>query len=331
QIRQIDAKNAFLHGDLNEIVYRKKPAGFMDKANPNHVCLLHKALYGLKQSPRTWFDKFSNYIIEFGFVCSYKDPSLFIYSHGKNVIMLLLYVDDMLITRNNSSVMETFLDELSKQLKMKDLGQMHYFLGIQATFHAKGLFLNQQQYAKDILAVAAMSDCNPVATPLPTQLNQIPQHMELFSDPTYFRSLTGKLQYLTLTRPDIQYSVNYICQKMHSPSISDFYLLNRILKIIRGTTKLGINFTSETDFAVKAYSDSDWGGCSSTRHSTGGICTFLGPNLISWSSLKQNSVSRSSTEAEYRSLSETATELHWIGSVMRELGIPMKTTPELVW
>lgn len=243
--------------------------------------------------------------------------------------MLLLYVDDMLITGNTSSVMETFLDELSKQFKMKDLGQMHYFLGIQATFHANGLFINQQQYAEDILAVAAMSDCNPVATPLPTQLNQIPQQKELFSDPTYFRSLAGKLQYLTLTRPDIQYSVNYICQKMHAPSVSDFNLLKRILRYIRGTTKLGINFTSETDFAVRAYSDSDWGGCSSTRRSTGGFCTFLGSNLISWSSLKQNSVSRSSTEAEYRSLSETATELHWIGSVMRELGIPMKTTPEL--
>lgn len=104
-IRQMDVKNAFLHGDLNETVYMKQPAGFVDKTKPNHVCLLHKALYGLKQSPRAWFDKFSNYLIEFGFVCSYKDPSLFIYSHGKNVIMLLLYVDDMLITGNTSSVM----------------------------------------------------------------------------------------------------------------------------------------------------------------------------------------------------------------------------------
>ena len=92
---------------------------------------------------------------------------------------------------------------------------------------------------------------------------------------------------------------------------------------------MGINFTKETDFVVRAYSDSDWGGCPSTRRSTGGFCTFLGSNLLSWSSLKQPSVSRSSTEAEYRSLSETATELHWIGSVMRELGIPMQTTPEL--
>ncbi|XP_033147559.1 uncharacterized mitochondrial protein AtMg00810 [Brassica rapa] len=212
---------------------------------------------------------------------------------------------------------------------MKDLGQMHYFLGIQATFHSNGLFLNQQQYAENILAVASMSNCNPVATPLPTQLNQIPQKKELFSNPTYYRTLAGKLQYLTLTRPDIQYSVNYICQKMHSPTVSDFDLLKRILRYVRGTTDMGINFTKETDFVVRAYSDSDWGGCPSTRRSTGGFCTFLGSNLLSWSSLKQPSVSRSSTEAEYRSLSETATELHWIGSVMRELGIPMQTTPEL--
>lgn len=187
---------------------------------------------------------------------------------------------------------------------------MHYFLGIQATFHSNGLFLNQQQYAENILAVASMSDCNPIATPLPAQLNQIPQRKELFSNPTYYRTLAGKLQYLTLTRPDIQYSVNYICKKMHSPTVSDFDLLKRILRYVRGTTDMGINFTKETDCVVRAYSDSDWGGCPSTHRSTRGFCTFLGSNLISWSSLKQPSVSRSSTEAEYRSLSQTATELH---------------------
>ena len=309
-IKQMDVKNAFLHGDLTETVYMKQPAGFIEKDKPNHVCLLHKALYGLKQSPRAWFDKFSSYIIEFGFVCSYKDPSLFVYSRGKNVIMLLLYVDDMLITGNSSAVMDKFLDALNKQFKMKDLGQMHYFLGIQATFHSNGLFLNQQQYAENILAVASMSDCNPIATPLPAQLNQIPQRKELFSNPTYYRTLAGKLQYLTLTRPDIQYSVNYICKKMHSPTVSDFDLLKRILRYVRGTTDMGINFTKETDCVVRAYSDSDWGGCPSTHRSTRGFCTFLGSNLISWSSLKQPSVSRSSTEAEYRSLSQTATELH---------------------
>lgn len=178
-----------------------------------------------------------------------------------------------------------------------------------------------------------MSDCTAVATPLPQKLNtQTDEERDKeprFSNPTYFRSLAGKLQYLTLTRPDIQFAVNYVCQKMHSPSVSDFNLLKRILRYLKGTLPMGINFTHDTDFTLRAYSDSDWGGCSSTRRSTGGFSTFLGSNLISWASQKQPTVSRSSTEAEYRSLSETATELAWICHVLRELGIPQPVTPEL--
>lgn len=145
-------KNAFLHGDLTETIYMTQPAGFVDKAKPNHVCHLHKALYGLKKSPSGWFDKFSNFLLEFGFVCSLKHPSLFIFIRNKDITMLLLYVDDMVITGNSSTMLATFLTELNKQLRMKDMGQLHYFLGIQAQFHQGGLILSQQKYAKDLLA-----------------------------------------------------------------------------------------------------------------------------------------------------------------------------------
>lgn len=168
-IKQMDVNNAFLHGDLTETVYMQQPAGFVDKAHPDHVCLLHKAIYGLKQAPRAWFDKFSNFLLEFGFVCSKLDPSLFVYSHKQDVIMLLLYVDDMVITGNKSAAMDKFMSEINTSFRMKDLWQMHYFLGIQAHFHQEGLFLCQQKYAEDLLAVAAMSDCSPVTTPLPLQ------------------------------------------------------------------------------------------------------------------------------------------------------------------
>lgn len=134
-------------------------------------------------------------------------------------------------------------------------------------------------------------------------LKQSPLAWFEFSNPKFFRTLAGKLQYLTLTRPDIQFAVNYVCQKMHSPMVSDFNLLKRILRYVKGTTSMGISIIKETDFMLRAYSDSDWGGCSTTKQSTGGYCTFLGSNLISWSSQKQPTVSRSSTEAEYRSLS----------------------------
>ncbi|KFK27477.1 hypothetical protein AALP_AA8G388700 [Arabis alpina] len=257
-IKQLDVKNAFLHGDLTETVYMHQPAGFVDSEYPDHVWKLHKAVYGLKQAPREWFNKFSNYLLEFGFKCCKKDPSLFSYQKDGNIVLLLLYVDDMLLTGNNKDLIDQLLVVLKKEFRMKDMGPLHYFLGIQATYHPAGLFLSQHRYAEDLLFVAGMADCSLMPTPLPLQLDKVAGQSEPFPEPTYFRSLAGKLQYLTLTRPDIQFAVNYICQKMHSPMMSDFHLLKRILRYLRGTTNLGLNFTASTDFTLSAYCDSDW-------------------------------------------------------------------------
>ena len=189
---------------------------------------------------------------------------------------------------------------------MKDMGPLSYFLGLQAQFTSTNLFLNQEKYATDLLQAAGMLDCAPIPTPLPLQLDRVPHQDEYFSNPTYFRSLAGKLQYLTLTRPDIQFAVNLVCQKMHKPTVSHFHLLKRVLRYIKGTLKMGLTLESDTDSQMRAYCDSDWAGCQDTRRSTGGFYTFLGTNLISWSAKRQDSVSRSSTEAEYRTLSDTA-------------------------
>ncbi|XP_019082679.1 PREDICTED: uncharacterized protein LOC109125489 [Camelina sativa] len=185
-------------------------------------------------------------------------------------------------------------------------------------YHDGGMFLSQQKYAEDLLAIAGMSSCASVATPLPQQLKRKPQqssnnaqptHSVPFANPKYFCSLAGRLQYLTLTRPDLQFSVNYVCQKMHEPSVSDFNLLKCILRYIKGTTTMGISFDIYSDSNLTAYSDSDYIGCEKSSRSTGGFCTFLGRNMISWSSRKQETVSKSSTEAEYRAMSETASKI----------------------
>lgn len=139
-IRQLDVKNAFLHGDLAETVYMRQSPGFEHKNHLDHVCLLHKAIYGLKQSPRAWFDKFSSYLVEFGFICNIHDPSLFVYQKEKDVIFLLLYVDDMVITGNNKILLQQLLKSLNKQFRMKDLGTLSYFLGIQQLFLEKRIF-----------------------------------------------------------------------------------------------------------------------------------------------------------------------------------------------
>ncbi|CAL9239925.1 unnamed protein product [Arabidopsis halleri] len=198
-----------------------------------------------------------------------------------------------------------------------------------AHFHEGGLFLNQEKYATDLLITAGMADCAPMPTPLPLQPGKFSGNSKPFSDPTYFRSLAGKLQYLTLTRPDIQFAVNFVCQKMHTPSEDDFNLLKRIIRYIKGTLSLGINFSNSTDSVLRAYSDSDWSGCKDTSRSTGGFCTFLGENIISWSSKRHGTVSHSSTKAEYRTMSLASREIMWLNSLLRETGVAQPITPEM--
>lgn len=171
------------------------------------------------------------------------------------------------------------------------MGQLRYFLGIQVQIHDGGL-LSQQKYAEDLLVAASMEYCAPMPKSLPLQLDRVPDNKENFSDPTYFRSLADKLQYLTLTRPDIQFAVNHVCQKMHQPIVSDFNLLKRILRYIKGTITMGVSFNKYIDSFLRAYSDSDWENCKETRRSVGGLCTFMGQNLISWSSKKQPTISK---------------------------------------
>lgn len=141
--------------------------------------------------------------------------------------------------------------------------------------------MNQEKYAQDLLVTAGMADCAPMPTPLPLKLDKVPGHDVAFPDPSHFRSLAGKLQYLTLTRPDLQFSVNYICQQMHAPSQSDYTLLKLILRYVKGTLQLGITIRANSDSTLLCYSDSDWAGCRETRRSTGGFCTLLGSNIIS--------------------------------------------------
>ncbi|AAD21687.1 Strong similarity to gi/3600044 T12H20.12 protease homolog from Arabidopsis thaliana BAC gb/AF080119 and is a member of the reverse transcriptase family PF/00078 [Arabidopsis thaliana] len=319
-IKQLDVSNAFLHGELQEPVFMYQPSGFIDPQKPTHVCRLTKAIYGLKQAPRAWFDTFSNFLLDYGFVCSKSDPSLFVCHQDGKILYLLLYVDDILLTGSDQSLLEDLLQALKNRFSMKDLGPPRYFLGIQIEDYANGLFLHQTAYATDILQQAGMSDCNPMPTPLPQQLDNL--NSELFAEPTYFRSLAGKLQYLTITRPDIQFAVNFICQRMHSPTTSDFGLLKRILRYIKGTIGMGLPIKRNSTLTLSAYSDSDHAGCKNTRRSTTGFCILLGSNLISWSAKRQPTVSNSSTEAEYRALTYAAREITWISFLLRDLGIP---------
>jgi len=324
EIHQLDVKNAFLHGTLSETVYMEQPPGFKDSQRPHHVCLLKKSLYGLRQAPRAWFEKFSNFLLEYGFFCSSTDPSLFILHTGTETILLLLYVDDIILTGSSSYMLSNLINSLGLQFHMKDLGALHYFLGIEVKRAPDNLFLCQTKYAIDLLNRAHMLDCKPISTPLSLRPNGLLTDPILLSNPTEYRSLVGGLQYLTLTRPDITYATNILCQKMQQPTLADLQKLKRVLRYIKGTVDLGIFIHSRSTMHLYGYSDADWAGCADTRRSTTGFCTYLGSNLISWAAKKQPTVSRSSTEAEYRALASTTADLTWISFVLRDIGCSLK-------
>lgn len=193
-LQQLDVQNAFLHGILEE-VYMHQPPGYVDKAHPNYVCRLDKALYGLKQVPRAWYARLCKRLEELGFVPSKADTSLFYYNCGKYSIFILVYVDDIIVASSSQDATEALLKNLQKDFTLKDLGDLHYFLGIEVKKGADGLVLTQGRYAADILARSGMDKVKVVDTPLSTSEKlSITDGTRLgVEDSTCYRSLVGAL------------------------------------------------------------------------------------------------------------------------------------------
>lgn len=320
-LHQLDVKNAFLNGDLAETVYMHQPPGFVDKSKPDHVCLLKRSLYGLKQSPRAWNTRFAMYVRRLGFKQSLSDQSLFVLYSGHNIAYLLLYVDDIVLTASSPALLKRIITSLNSEFEMSDQGPLHHFLGITVKRDSSGLLLHQQNYAADILHRANMTNCNPCLTPVDTKQKLSADDTPPVSDPTQYRSLAGDLQYLTFTRPDIAFAVQQICLFMHDPREAHLNALKRILHYVKGTLTHGIRMTRSPSLSLTAYSDADWAGCPSTRLSTSGYCVFLGDNLISWSSKRQQTISRSSAEAEYRGVANSVSETTWLRNLLFEMKI----------
>lgn len=147
----MDVQNAFLHGVLNEIVYMAQPPGFVDPARPNYVCYLRKALYSLKQAPRAWFTQLTDYLLGLGFHGSTADTSLYIRATRTSILMMLIYVDDLIITGNSNSTINSLIQELNQVFAMKDLGPLNYFLSVEIVRSPSSIYLCQAKYIADLL------------------------------------------------------------------------------------------------------------------------------------------------------------------------------------
>lgn len=192
-----------------------------------------------------------------------------------------------------------------------------------------GLLLSQAKYAGDTLARVGMIKCKPMLTPLSTseKLSCYEGTALSADDRTRYRSIVGALQYLTLTRPDLAFSVNKVCQFLHAPTNVHWTAVKRILRYVQHTLGFGLRLNKSSSTLISAFSDADWAGNIDDRRSTAGFAVFFGSNLISWSARKQPIVSRSSTEAEYKSMTNAIAEVIWLESLLKEFGVRMEKVP----
>ncbi|KAG8473394.1 hypothetical protein CXB51_035704 [Gossypium anomalum] len=279
-----------------EEIYMVQPPGFEQLGDNGQqlVCRLKKALHSLKQAPQAWFHKLKEFLVATGFVTSKVDTSLLVSQSGSQLMYVLVYVDDIIVTGNNNQAIDQFVQKLDDQFSLKDLGQLNYFLGIEVQY------------------TTTATEGQPV------------------ENASLYRSIVRALQYVVITRTDIAFTVNKVCQFMHNPLDVHFKAVKRILRYLHGTLDHGLHFTKNSKLLLEGFLDASCGSDINDRRSTSGYCVFLGGSPISWSSRKQQVVSRSTVEAEYRSLAHVITEMIWIQSLLTELGVSLRGKA-LVW
>lgn len=248
-LHQFDVKNAFLNGILTKPVYMAQPPGFVDHHFHTHVCHLKKALYGLCQAPLAWFQWFSSFLISLGFRGSQSDSSLFYLHRENSIIFLLLYVDDIIVSGSDATLLRRFIDRTHREFKIKNLGLISYFLGLEISYVPDGLFIGLAKYAHDILERASHLDSKPVSMPL-ASCESLTSSGTPLSAPTMYRSLVEALHYLTITRPDIFYDVNMVSQFLQHPTYGHLLAVKRILRYIKGTLHFGLLFSRSTTSTI---------------------------------------------------------------------------------
>ena len=264
-----------------------------------------------------------------GFLGNSFDTALFLRRSGHGSTILLLYVDDMIITADDMQGIQDLKHFLGRQFEMKDLDPLNYFLGLEVSSSADGYYITHANYTSDLISRASIIDSKIVDTPIEYNYCLNSHDGESLSDATLYKQLVGSLIYLTITRPDISYAVHVVNQFMAAPGSPHYVVVLRIHRYLKGTIFDDLHFSSHSSLTLQAYSDADWAGDPTNRRSTTGYCFLLSDSLNSWRSKKQTVVACSSTETEYRALTTTTIELIWLHWLLQDLGVDCSTTTKL--
>ncbi|KAH9733862.1 Integrase catalytic domain-containing protein [Citrus sinensis] len=333
----MNVKTAFLHGNLEEEILMAQPEGFVEEGTEDMVCLLKKSLYGLKQSPRQWYLKFDEFMLNHNFSRSEYDNCVhFRKLNSGDQINLLLYVDDMLIACKHRAEVEKLKTELMTVFEMKDLGPAAKILGMQIKRDrdAKTLFLTQSGYLKRVVSRFGMVNSKPVTTPVAAHFKlskqQEPEE-EVYIDHMKripYSSAVGSIMYaMVCTRPDVAYGIGLVSRFMGNPGKEHWEAVKWLLRYLKGTEEYGVVFgqVNNASSKVLGYVDSDFAGDLDRRRSVTGLVFTLCGGAVSWKSTLQSVVALSTTEAEYIALTVAVKEAIWLKGLVTELGLEQES------
>jgi len=343
EIKHLDVQTAFLNATLKEEVYMKQPQNYEVESNNGKelVCKLNKSIYGLKQASNEWNKEVSKTIESLGFTRCKSDTCVYWkrISNG-NIIILAIFVDDIIVIHSpeDSNEWNKLKQNFKQKYKVKDNTNSNLVLGMKIERGDKSMRIIQELQIAKTLKQFAMENCKSMDTPSETlklaqsdcpttqeetiEMNQLP-----------YESLVGSILYLSLcTRPDISFSVNQVSRFMKNPGKKHWVACKRILRYLKSTAALGLNYQSNTNdnkITLTGYCDADWAGDVDDRKSTTGYVIKINDCLINWISKKQSTVSLSSAEAEYMSISAAIQEMKWTRNLLTELNLLSNETPIL--
>ena len=271
-VHQLDVKTAFLYAPIDCEIYMDQPKGFekVGESGEKLVWKLRKSLYGLKQSGRNWNSLLHKLFEENQFQQSDSDPCL--YNKVDPNVFVLVWVDDILVATKACDLMETVKDLLKNKFKMKDLGPVSWFLGVQFSQSVNGIEMTQSHYLQGVLKKFGMDQCKPRYTPCELKPSTEPTNTDnnMEEDNRRYREIVGSLVYaMTTTRPDLSWVVTKLSQHLVSPDHSDWIMLKHVLQYVKGTIDYKLHFQKSDALYLHGYSDADWGS-SEDRKSTSG-------------------------------------------------------------
>jgi hypothetical protein len=254
--------------------------------------------------------------------------NLYFKVRGNQPVILIMYVDYLFLI-GDDELIAWCKRELISKFEMKDLGLMHYFLGLEVWQRQGEIFLAQGKYTVDVLKRFGMMDCKSMSTPMITNLRKLHDYDTCSDlvDPTMYRQLIGSLMYMIHTKLDICYAMIAMSQFMAKPRQRYWIEAKHILRYLRGTITCGMRYTSNGGLFLHGYADVDWAGSPVDRKSTFGYCFSLGSAMISWSSRKQGSIAQSTIKVEYIAASDVGKEAVWLKRLVYGLfGDKLETT-----